>query len=189
MHLIVTFVHNVPQSSRQKETTSGASPRRLKKGYRQPVLFNHSNTHRFFFFSAPEITLAKSEKGLYKIGKDYLDKKAVMRVDFRTRKLAKDCDNDQSRKRAFGMTRAKKIQMRLSSLLAATSLEDLRNAPGHFHELTGDRKGQFASDLDGPHRLVFEPVLTEEQRKIHMDGFVWSRITHIQVMSIEDYHG
>ena len=28
---------------------------------------------------------------------------------------------------------------------------------GHYHELTGDRKGEWACDLDQPYRLIFEP--------------------------------
>ena len=113
----------------------------------------------------------------------------MIKVDFKSRRLAKDCQDDRSRNRAFGKARAKKIARRLSSLLAATSLEDLRNAPGHFHELSGGRAGQFAADLDGPYRLIFEPVLTDADREIHREGLVWSRITHVRILSIEDYHG
>lgn len=74
-------------------------------------------------------------------------------------------------------------------LEGATSLEELRNAPGHFHELHADRRGQFAASLDGPYRLIFEPVIAAEEKEIHAKGFVWSRITHVRVLSIEDYHG
>ena len=34
--------------------------------------------------------------------------------------------------------------------------EDVRFLPGHYHELRGNRKGQWACDLDQPYRLVFK---------------------------------
>lgn len=76
-----------------------------------------------------------------------------------------------------------------TSLLAASNLEELRNAPGRFHELREDRAGQFAADLDGPYRLIFEPVLTPEEKPIHAAGFVWSKITHVSIVETADYHG
>jgi len=111
-----------------------------------------------------------------------------VKVDFQDKKLAKDCADDRSRMRAFGEARAKKVRLRLTALVAASNLEALRNAPGRIHELREDRAGQFAADLDGPFRLIFEPVLSAEEKGAHADGFVWSKITHVSIVAIEDYH-
>lgn len=111
-----------------------------------------------------------------------------MKVDFQHKKLAKNCADDRSRKKAFGKVRAKKVEQRLTSLVAASNLEDLRRAPGRFHELREDRAGQFAADLDGSYRLVFEPVLSAEENVVHANGFIWSKITHVSIIAIEDYH-
>ena len=111
-----------------------------------------------------------------------------MKVDFQDKKLAKDCADDGSRMKAFGEARAKKVKLRLTTLVAASNLEVLRNAPGGFHELRADRAGQFAADLEGPYRLIFEPVLSAEEKVAHADGFVWSKVTHVSIVTIEDYH-
>lgn len=91
--------------------------------------------------------------------------------------------------KAFGANRAKRLGVRLSAMLAALNLEALRNVPGRIHELKGDRRGQFAADLDGPFRLIFEPVLSEKERKDYVGGFNWSLITHVRVLDVENYHG
>lgn len=112
-----------------------------------------------------------------------------MKLDFHDKKLAKQCADDGSRQRAFGSVRARKLKHRLTSLLAAINLEELRHAPGRFHELRADRTGQFAADLDHPHRLIFEPVLSDEEKAAHAGGLVWSKITHVSIIAILDYHG
>lgn len=112
-----------------------------------------------------------------------------MLVSYRTRAMEKDCADDRNRKRAFGTGRAKRLTVRLSQLLAAEDLEDLRHAPGHFHPLRGDLAGEFAADLDGPFRLIFEPVLADEAGNVPSNGNDWSAITHVRILRIEDYHG
>jgi proteic killer suppression protein len=115
-------------------------------------------------------------------------------VEFHDRKLARDClagdyADERARMRAFGKERAKKVGRRLTSLLAAASLEELRNVPGRFHELGADRAGQFAADLDGPYRLIFVPIFSPEEQAVHAAGFVWSNITRVSILEITDYHG
>ena len=111
-----------------------------------------------------------------------------MKLEFATSRLAKDCADDRARLRAFGTNRKKKLGRRLSELVAAANLEVLRNAPGRWHELHGDRKGQFAVDLDGPFRLIFEAVLDDALGRPQTQG-VWSHITHVRILEIVDYHG
>lgn len=48
----------------------------------------------------------------------------------------------------MGARRAKAFHIRLNQLSSAETLEDTRNLPGNYHELTGTRKGQWACDLD-----------------------------------------
>lgn len=90
--------------------------------------------------------------------------------------------------RTWGSARATKIRLQLDALAAAETLEDLRYAPGRLHELTGDRKGQLAFDLDGPYRLIFEPAEEPVPRKDD-GGLDWSCIEAVTVLDVEDYHG
>lgn len=112
-----------------------------------------------------------------------------MEIHFASNRLATACVDDRSRTRAFGSDRAKKLKVRLSTLTAANCLDDLRNAPGRFHELSGNRTEQFAATLDGSYRLVFEPIIGDADRHHHERGYDWSRITVVRILSIEDYHG
>ena len=88
----------------------------------------------------------------------------------------------------MGAVRAEKLQRRLDDMDSVTTLEDTRNLPGHYHELVGDRKGQWACDLDQPYRLIFEPtekpIPTDESGK-----YIWSAITIIDIIEITNYHG
>ena len=54
----------------------------------------------------------------------------------------------------FGMPCAKKLMARLADLQAAETLEDV--VAGRPHPLERDRLGQFAVNLHGGVRLVFE---------------------------------
>lgn len=112
-----------------------------------------------------------------------------MILEFSTTKLAKKCETAASRQRAFGQERGKKLGARLTALVAAPNLEVLSNAPGRLHAMVGDRAGQYSLDLDGPYRLYFEPVLTEEESRDNPDGLSRSQITHVRILSIEDPHG
>jgi proteic killer suppression protein len=63
----------------------------------------------------------------------------------------------------------------------------MKTLPGRCHELTADRKGQLAIDLDGPYRLIFEPA--NEPLPIDDSGSLdWSCVTIIRILLIEDYH-
>ena len=60
----------------------------------------------------------------------------------------------------------------LSALDAAQRPEDMAQPGWDFHPLTGDRKGQYAVEIRGAYRLVFE----------------WQDGEAVRVRS-EDYHG
>lgn len=112
-----------------------------------------------------------------------------MQITFATNRLGKWLKDERSRLRKYGAERARKLTMRLTALVAATNLEELRNVPGRFHELTANRSGQLAASLDGSYRLVFAPVISEADKHYHEGGLDWSRITAVEIQSIEDYHG
>jgi len=63
----------------------------------------------------------------------------------------------------------------------------MRGLPGRLHELTGDRAGVLSLDLDGPYRLLFEPVLSYA---LGPKGKVdWSRVACVKILAVEDTHG
>lgn len=63
----------------------------------------------------------------------------------------------------------------------------MRALPGRCHALTGDLRGQFALDLDGPYRLIFEPA--HDPLPVDGNGALdWSRVTAIRILRIGDYH-
>lgn len=88
----------------------------------------------------------------------------------------------------LGATRAKYFLKRFLALKEAKSLEDVRYVAGHFHELIGTRKGQWACDLDQPYRLIFEP----HEDPIPTDGagkYIWLEIKGVEIIEITNYHG
>lgn len=110
-----------------------------------------------------------------------------MDILFKSRKLRKRCSDDRKASRAFGEDRAKRVRQRLDDLKAAENLEVMRTLPGRLHALRGDRQGQLALALDGPYRLILEPVLTSERESD--DPVRWSDVTCVRILGIEDYHG
>ena len=69
----------------------------------------------------------------------------------------------------------------------AITLEDTRNLPGNFHELSGNRKGEWACDLDQPYRLVFTPH--ESPIPLNNHGqFLWNEIKGVEIVEITNYH-
>lgn len=97
-------------------------------------------------------------------------------------------DDEAKALKKLGQTRAKQFRKRVAQLQLADNLEELRAAIGHYHELTGDRKGQWACDLDQPYRLIFEPhekpIPTDDNGK-----YIWVEIKGVELMEITNYHG
>lgn len=111
-----------------------------------------------------------------------------MEVGYRTKKLAKQAETAGSLTTAFGTIGGKKFLQRLNEFAAADCLEDLRNLPGaRIHELTGDRKGQFAANLHQPYRLIFIPA-DDPPPKNEDGGWEWKRITIIEIQEVTNYH-
>jgi len=85
------------------------------------------------------------------------------------------CTDACEAEKKHGEKMAEKIQLRVDQIEAATSVEEMiQFRIGRCHQLTGNRKNQYAVDLIHPYRLVFERKGKEVQ------------IAHI--MEIVDYH-
>ena len=81
-----------------------------------------------------------------------------MEVVCKDKELGECLEEPELLDKVYGSIRAKYIRRRLDSIRMAGSLEQLKGFPGRFHELTGDRKGQWACDLDQPYRMILQPA-------------------------------
>ena len=110
-----------------------------------------------------------------------------MDISFADKKLEKIVNDDRQIVRVLGKLRAEKLRDRLVQMQDAATLEDVRYLPGNYHELTGNRKGQWACDLDQPYRLVFEPQ--EKPILVNEHGqYIWLKIIGIEIIEIVNYH-
>ena len=88
----------------------------------------------------------------------------------------------------LGERRSTLYLQRINDLMAAETLEAVRNLPGRYHELRENRKGQWACDLDQPYRLIFEPH--EKPIPTNPDGqYIWIEIKGVEILEIDNYHG
>jgi toxin HigB-1 len=113
----------------------------------------------------------------------------LIKISWSDRKLEKACASDGAGRRRWGAEHWKLLKRRIVSLEAAPRLSDLEGVPGGLHGLRADRRGQFALDLWGPFRLIFEP--DHEPVPALPDGVGVDRtmVTDIRIAEIADYHG
>lgn len=110
-----------------------------------------------------------------------------MEITFKFQKLRKLAGDYSCCKAELGHIRAKLFHKRLEDLRHADTLEDLRYFPGHYHELKGNRKGQWACHLDQPYRLIFKPH--ENPLPVDNDGkYLWIKIRGVEILEILNYH-
>lgn len=110
-----------------------------------------------------------------------------MNLTFVDNKLGKLVNDDRKLTKELGKIRAQKLTLRLQQLRDATTLEDVRNLAGRYHELKGDRKGEWACDLDQPYRLVFRPHEQPVPANEH-GQYIWAEIRGVEIIAIVDYH-
>ena len=80
-----------------------------------------------------------------------------MQVKYKNRHIEKICTNASVATKSFGKRTAGLIHQRVDEIDAAESVEMLvQFRIGRCHQLVGDRKGQYAMDLEHPLRLIFE---------------------------------
>lgn len=111
-----------------------------------------------------------------------------MEVFFQSKNLEKIALSEKKCIKKLGALRGNLFLQRIQDLYTACTLEDVRFLPGHYHELTGDRKGQWACDLDQPYRLIFkpheDPIPTDKNGK-----YIWVEIQGVEIVEIKNYHG
>lgn len=111
-----------------------------------------------------------------------------MDIEFQNNKLRKLAENERKCYKELGKVRARLFLQRIDDLFNASSLEDVRYLPGNYHELTGDRKGQWACDLDQPYRLIFQPL--DSPIPTDKNGsYIWIKIIGVEIVEITNYHG
>lgn len=108
-----------------------------------------------------------------------------MDIDFADAKLRALCEQHTRMVSAFGLPCAKKLQGRLADLEAAAFVTEL--IAGRPHPLKGNRLGQFAVDLYGAVRLVFEPDHDPLPRNADK-SIAWNQVNKIRIVFIGDYH-
>lgn len=108
-----------------------------------------------------------------------------MQIDYKDSKLQALCEKSREANRKLGADCAKKLQSRLSDIDAASHVEEL--IAGRPHPLKGDMKGQFAIDLAGGKRLVFEPNHNPIPKK-EDNSINWAQVTSVTIIYIGDYH-
>lgn len=111
-----------------------------------------------------------------------------MDIFFQNKKLEKIASDPRKCLKELGKKRSALFLLRLRDLYRAETLEDIRYLPGSYHELKGNRKGQWACDLDQPYRLIFEPhegpIPTDDNGK-----YIWIEIKAVEIVEIVNYHG
>jgi len=110
-----------------------------------------------------------------------------MDISYANRRIQKICTDEKTAKKELGSEGAKVLRKRLDHMLAAENLEILRFAPGAWHELVGDRKGQLACSLSGRVRLVFTPANDPVPTKPD-GGLDWLGVTAVMNIEVVDYH-
>lgn len=103
--------------------------------------------------------------------------------------VARHFQTEKSVVKKWGPVRGRIIQRRYQQLKAASTLDMMRSLPqAKFHELKGDRKGEFAVDADYPFRIVFEPnhnpIPKNDDGTVDLTG-----VTHIRIKEVVNYHG
>ncbi len=111
-----------------------------------------------------------------------------MKIDFRTRRLAKAFNRESTMNTTFGSRVAKAIMRRMAVLEAAPNLAMVPvMPPERCHQLGGDRNEQFAVDLVHPKRLVFIPNHGPVPRKAD-GGIDTAQVMEITIIEVVDYH-
>ena len=109
-----------------------------------------------------------------------------MYIEFKKKKLRKQCESFAALRKAFGDIIARQVVKRLNALKAADCIEDLDPLPPtRCHPLKGNRKGQYAMNVGQPYRLIFEPLA---ETRIVRDEKETRPERGVRILAIEDYH-
>lgn len=107
--------------------------------------------------------------------------RGILKIEFRDKDLERCATDEAYALRRMGKKRVRYFNDRINTLRVAQNFAELSLLPGHFHELVGNRKGQWACDLDQPYRLI---VWGAEPDKV----VIWAEVTEAEIVEIVDYH-
>lgn len=110
-----------------------------------------------------------------------------MDITFANKKLAKCANNFTYAQKKLGHERAVKYHQRMGDLRDVESFNDLQSLPGKFHNLSGNRSGQWSCDLDHPYRLIFEPAIKLIPTNVHGSPIL-TEMKIVEIIEIVDYH-
>ncbi len=110
-----------------------------------------------------------------------------MKIEYGNNKLRKQLGGASEIKKAFG-DNAKRVMARLADIEASPNLAVLRQIPAaNCHPLSGNRNGEWAVNISGNYRLIFEiahnPIPENEDGSINT-----ILVTDIRISEITDYH-
>ena len=110
-----------------------------------------------------------------------------MKIEYQSNKLKKQLSNASEIKKAFGAN-AKRISSRLDDIVASPNLSVLIQIPAaNCHSLTSNRKGEWALDVSGNYRMIFE--IAHKPIPLNDDGTLNPYlVTDICILEIVDYH-
>lgn len=102
-------------------------------------------------------------------------------------KIKKKLSSPSEIQKAFG-TMAKKVQSRLDDISASPNLKVLMQIPAaNCHPLSGKRSEEWAVDISGNHRMIFEinhdPIPKKDNGEI-----LTIEVTDIRIIETTDYH-
>lgn len=103
-----------------------------------------------------------------------------MELLFANSQIEKVCTSPERAVKKYGARCARILLDRMRQMRLAENIRELSQQSGHFHALTGERKGQWACNLLGGLRLVFVPGARGEM--------VLKEITYLTITEIVDYH-
>lgn len=103
-----------------------------------------------------------------------------MEILFANSQIEKICTSPERAVKKYGARCARILLDRMRQMRSAENIRELSQQSGHFHALTGERKGQWACNLLGGLRLVFVPGARGEM--------VLKEITYLTITEIVDYH-
>ncbi len=110
-----------------------------------------------------------------------------MKISFKTNKLEKQLTKAPEIAKTYGKM-AKKVNQRMKELRAVSNLEDLKKIPAaRCHMLKGNRNEEFAVDISGNFRIIFEPDHNPVPRK-QDNSIDCIKITDVRILGTEDYH-
>lgn len=110
-----------------------------------------------------------------------------MKILYATKRIEEIC-TDEKKCKKYRSDIVKGVMLRHNALETADSMEDLKNLDpgGRWHQLCGNREGQWAGKLNKNYRIIVEP--SDDGLKITKVEKSTGRETSVTILSIVDYH-